>query len=537
MLNINLKITKSRYQLHWSLCMRPPHFLVKFLAKRHNRKILKMSENLEKVQSKVFNEIMDYFQDTKLSKEFKLDQVKCINDFNEVVSITTDVDYQNIINDLKENNDPDTIQRGSLKYLAKTSGSTKKSKYIPYTDKLINNFRRFSTNIIFHFSYINKRYDLLDKNILVSPANPITEKSDKGLIIGYAAGIMTMLAPKFSKKIVKPSLEIIKLPTINEKVSEMVKESYPLDIRSFSSVPAFALPIYEKLFEYAKEQGREASHIRDIWPNFVMYIFSGAAVAPHEKRLRKYIGEDTPILEVYSATESPVAYQYSKTPGELYLDVESCYFQFQEVGSDLSSPRLGVHQVEIGKKYRLLMTTYGGLLCYRIGDIVEFTSLKPPLIKILGREKEELNMAGTERLSLPMIYEFLDSVLAKHNVRREMFFICPYFKPDGRRGYHWCFESLDGLTEPSKLLEDLENDLITYNSGYKLSRDSNARLELPKLSLIPKGSIDKYILNNKQFGQGKFLTVHNEPIDSDRFFNYLSESGIDLLTYDLEKEA
>jgi hypothetical protein len=207
------------------------------------------------------------------------------------------------------------------------------------------------------------------------------------------------------------------------------------------------------------------------------------------------------------------------------------------VGSDLSSPRLGVHQVEIGKKYRLLMTTYGGLLCYRIGDIVEFTSLKPPLIKILGREKEELNMAGTERLSLPMIYEFLDSVLAKHNVRREMFFICPYFKPDGRRGYHWCFESLDGLSEPKKLLEDLENDLIAYNSGYKLSRDSNARLELPKLSLIPKGSIDEYILNNKQFGQGKFLTVHNEPIDSDRFFNYLSKSGIDLITYDLEKEA
>lgn len=517
--------------------MRPPNFLVRWLAHRHQKKIKQLSENIEEVQSKILFEILDYFDGTELAKQFDLSKVKTIDDFNKIVPITTDLDYQELLDHLRANNFANTIQRGKLKYLAKTSGSTKKSKYIPYTDKLIKNFRRFSTNIIFHFSYINDRYDILDQNILVSPANPITEKSDKGLIIGYAAGIMTMLAPKFSKKIVKPSLEIIKLPTINEKVSEMVKESYPLDIRSFSSVPAFALPIYESLFNYAKEQGQDVKHIRDIWPNFVMYIFSGAAVGPHEKRLRKFIGEDTPIMEVYSATESPVAYQYSKTPGELYLDLESCFFQFQEVGSELDSKRLGVHEVEIGKQYRLLMTTYGGLMCYRIGDIVEFTSLMPPLIKILGREKEELNMAGTERLSLPMIHEFLDSVLSKYDFKKEMFFICPYFKDDGRRGYHWCFESDEDFPRAKELLNDLDNELIKYNSGYKLSRDSNARLELPKLSFIPKGTIDKYILNNKQFGQGKFLTVHNEGDDSSRFFKYLKESGIDMRTFSLEEES
>ncbi|EQC51182.1 GH3 auxin-responsive promoter family protein [Bacteriovorax sp. DB6_IX] len=140
------------------------------------KKIKQLSENIEEVQSKILFEILDYFDGTELAKQFDLSKVKTIDDFNKIVPITTDLDYQELLDHLRANNFANTIQRGKLKYLAKTSGSTKKSKYIPYTDKLIKNFRRFSTNIIFHFSYINDRYDILDQNILVSPANPITEK-------------------------------------------------------------------------------------------------------------------------------------------------------------------------------------------------------------------------------------------------------------------------------------------------------------------------------------------------------------------------
>ena len=514
--------------------MRPPHFLIKWLSSRQQKRILKLSLRPEVVQEKVLREILGHFSETDLGRFFDLSKVDNIQDFNQLVPITTDLDYNDLIENLKSNNRENTIQPGCLKYLAKTSGSTKKSKYIPYTDKLIKNFRRFSTNIILQFCHINERYDVLDENVLVGPATPITEGSDKGLTIGYATGIMTLLAPKFSKKIVKPSVEVISLPTIQEKLTAMINESYNLDIRSFSCVPSFALPVFEELFAEAKRRGQDPKNIRDIWPNFIMYIFSGAAVGPHEKRLRKFLGEDTPILEVYSATESPIAYQYSSTPGELYLDIESCFFQFQDVGSKVSSVRLGVHEIEVGKPYRILMTTYGGLMCYRIGDIVEFTSLNPPLIKILGREKEELNMAGIERLSLPMLHEFLDDLFVKYDLKREMFLLCPYFNESGGRGYHWCFELDDTPKSALDLLCDLDNDLMTYNSGYKLSRDANARLEKPRLSIVPRGTIDKYILNNKQFGQGKFMTVHNEATDSDKFFNYLRESDIELSTFKLE---
>jgi hypothetical protein len=516
--------------------MRPPHFIIRFLSNRQQRRIKKLSKQIAFEQSRVFQDIIEYFKGTKLGAQYNLDKVHTIEDFNEVVPMTTDVDYQELLEEVIESNKKDSIEPGFLKYIGKTSGSTNKSKYIPYTAKLIKNFKRFSTNVVFQFCHINQRYDVFDENILVTPGNPVSEKNSQGITIGYASGIMTMLAPKFSRKIVKPSLDVMKLDTLDEKVKAMVKEALELDIRSFSSMPTFAIPVLEELFRQAREKGMEVETIKDIWPNFIMYIFSGSSVTPYEEKIKSYIGHDIPILEVYSATESPVAFQYGKKRGELYLDVESAFFQFQEVGSALDSKRLGVHEVEVGKVYRILMTTYGGLMCYRIGDIVEFTSLNPPLIKILGREKEELNIVGNERMPIPLVHKFVDEVLQKNDLKKDVFFICSYHNAQGKRGYHWCFEFDEKPNDIQKLLFDLDRDLRELNSNYDFSRNGNTRLIEPQLSLLPEGTISKYIVNNKQFGQGKFLSVHNTNKETDKFFEYLKDSGIQIDTYITEQE-
>jgi hypothetical protein len=501
--------------------MRPPHFAIKFMANRNKKRILYYQNNSQKVQELLLLKIIKLFKKTALGEKFKLSSIHNISDFNNIIPITVDTDYDEHSKVLKESNPPNWVQAGKLKYLARTSGSTAASKYIYYTDDLVKNFKRYSTNLFFHFSSIVNRYDLLDQNVLVSPANPNSEDNDQGIIIGYAAGIMTMLAPKFSRKIVKPSLEILSLPTLGDKVAAMAKESTPLDIRSFSSVPSFALAILEGIFTEAKAMGMNPKTIKDIWPNFSIYMYSGSSVAPYEKKLRKYLGDDIPLLEIYSATESPIAYQYGLKKNELILDLDSAYFQFQVAGSNLDSTRLGVHEVETGVQYRLLMTTYGGLMCYRIGDIIEFTDAKKCLIKVIGREKEELNIAGTERLSLEVVRDILNSGCDKFQISYDLFFLAPYYDDNEEKGYHWCLETEQADQDKLNLLATfLDQETIKRNSGYKLSRDSNSRLTIPKVTALKPGSIDQYILNNKQFGQGKFLTIHNTVEEPNRFFDY-----------------
>jgi hypothetical protein len=180
------------------------------------------------------------------------------------------------------------------------------------------------------------------------------------------------------------------LDTVEEKIEAMAKEAIELDIRSFSCVPSFAIAVLEGLFVEARARGIKAETIRDIWPNFIMYIYSGSALGSYEKKLKKYLGDDVPFFEVYSATETPIAYQYKSKPGELILDLDSAFFQFQKAGSDIKSKRIGVQDVEQNTAYRILMTTYGGLMSYRIGDIIEFVDTEKAIIKVLGREKKKL---------------------------------------------------------------------------------------------------------------------------------------------------
>ena len=515
--------------------MHPPHFILKFMANRLDKKILSNGNNIRKVQQGVLNNILHDLANTKVAKKYSLENITSIEEFNRLIPVTTDLDYRELIDSIMNNNESNFFQSKPLEFLARTSGSTSDSKYIPYTKNLIKNFKRFSTNIIFKFCKLTNSYDLLDSNILVSPGNISVTKNDQGLIIGQGTGIMTLLAPKFTQKIIRPSLEILESSTGDNKLDLMIKESFSLDIRSFSGMPTFAIAILEAVLIEAKSRGIIASNILDIWPNLKAYSYSGSSIKPYEEKLRELTGPDIPYLEVYSATETPIGFQYELNKGGLCLDLESAFFQFQESDQALDSKKLTADQVKLGKHYRILMTTYGGLLSYRIGDVVEFLSLNPPLFKVLGREKEELNMTGNEQFSLSMIKKFLQSIYKKYNFSPKLFFVCPYLE-NTKKGYHWCFEVEESEYEvlsnmSNDIKTSLDEDLKASNHGYLVSREADFLLISPMFSIVPVGTIKNYILAEKVFGQGKFLSVYNTSEETDKFFTYVDKSKINIKSF------
>ncbi|MEE2671293.1 MAG: GH3 auxin-responsive promoter family protein [Bdellovibrionota bacterium] len=501
--------------------MRPPSLAIKYLAKKHARKLEEIQNNPSLTQKKVLDNIKEIFSQTKWDSKFRISEISSPRALAEEFKNTSDTDYDDMILKIREQNTPGAIQQGPLEYMAKTSGSTAKSKYIPYPKSLIKNFQRFSFETFLHFSHSRAVYNLMQGYLLVSPSNLTTERNDCGIHIGTGTGIMTSLAPKFTRSIVRPSLKNLNHNSFEEKIDAMVKEAINLDIRSFTCAPAFAVPILEHLFNEAQKSKREVKDILDIWPNLKFYSFSGSSVIPYERTLRSFLGDKIPFLEIYSATESPIAYQYDPNrPGELYLDLESCFFLFQKEGTQNDSRRFNISELEVGSRYRLLITTYGGLINYELGDIIEVTSLKPVLIKIIGREKEEANIAGTERLSLATIREHLNWVFDKYGLSIDQYFLSSYTDDDGKIGYLWTFET--DQTISNDLISDLDTNLMKLNSGYKASRDSDVRLRPPKVITIPKDSIRRYILEHKSFGQGKFLVVHNDNKDVDLFFAWLN---------------
>lgn len=55
---------------------------------------------------------------------------------------------------------------------------------------------------------------------------------------------------------------------------------------------------------------------------------------------------------------------------------------------------LTLEQIEIGKPYVIVITNNAGLRRYVLGDVIEFTGTEPYTIKITGRTKYYIDVAG-----------------------------------------------------------------------------------------------------------------------------------------------
>ncbi|KAH7293633.1 hypothetical protein KP509_28G034400 [Ceratopteris richardii] len=143
-----------------------------------------------------------------------------------------------------------------------------------------------------------------------------------------------------------------------------------------------------------------ADVIPALWPNckYIYSIMTGS-MEPYVSRLKHYSGSLPLVSADYGSTESWIAVNANPKaePRDATFTVVSslAYFEFipvrstrasdddellapavQEVASDCfdePSP-VSLTGVEVGREYEVVLTTYGGLYRYRLGDIVRVTS-------------------------------------------------------------------------------------------------------------------------------------------------------------------
>jgi hypothetical protein len=284
----------------------------------------------------------------------------------------------------------------------------------------------------------------------------------------------------------------------------------PLDIRAMTGVPLFALQIAERLLAVAREQGRAARTIQELWPNLMVYYWSGSPITMYESRLRALFGPDVPFRELYTCTESPLGYQYRLGEPGLLLDLENTYFEFQPADAPLDAPRLGLHEVRTGVPYRTLITTWGGLFAYRLGDLVEFVSVDPPLVRVGVREKDEISL-GYEHIQLDVVRQALDAACAATGASARNFFLGPAATPAGeRQAYHWYVEFDAAPADAEAFRQALDQGLVERHPFYAGMRENDVVLLPPRLTTLPPGTIDRHVLDTRQFGQGKFLHLYSK---------------------------
>jgi hypothetical protein len=485
-----------------------PYRTLKWASRWSASRALAAHDSPRRTQASVLERILALYRDTELGRSLQLRDVRSIEEFRTRVRVSEKKDYARWVERLQRDNRPGLVTKDQLRYLALTSGTSEDVRLFPFPNALIGTFRKFQWEIMLHVMDRLQSFSMLDTNILVTAPAATYETLPSGLVAGKATAIMTQLTPKAARGLVRPSREVLEIKDVNEKLRQTVEDALGRDIRLLMGVPLCVLPLFERLLEAANARGKRAATLAELWPNLEAYVYSGAPIGSLEARLRELVGPGIPFVEVYSASESPLAYQFRLDEPGLLLDLRHCFFELQPGGSPLDAPRLTVDEARPHVPYRILLTTFGGRFAYRLGDLVEFVSTKPLLVRVLGREQEELNL-GYERIPLHVLKAALARVSGDHGARVHNFFVCPTATANVKPAHEWHVEFGLAPSSPEAFGDALDQALKELHDRYAFARRDDHLLRAPALVPMKPGTIERFVLTTREYGLGKFLPIYN----------------------------
>ena len=349
----------------------------------------KWALNPGKFQSNLFRKLIKSGSKTQFGRDHQFNEIRNHTDFTQRVPIR---DYEGLkpyINEILKGK-KDVLWPGQPAYLAKTSGTTSGVKYIPITKDSIPNHINSARNAL--LSYVNETGNsiFLDKKLIFLSGSP-TLTYTSGIPTGRLSGIINHLIPTYLKSNQLPSYPTNCLEDWEQKVDQIVLETENKDLSLISGIPPWVQMYFDKLVS------RKGKSIKDVFPNFSLFVYGGVSFDPYQKKLYETIGKTIDSIETYPASEGFIAYQDSQaSKGLLLLSNSGIFFEFIAAPDffNESRKRLTLEEVQIGVNYAMILNSNAGLWGYAIGDTVKFLSTYPHRIIVTGRIKHFISAFG-----------------------------------------------------------------------------------------------------------------------------------------------
>jgi hypothetical protein len=210
-------------------------------------------------------------------------------------------------------------------------------------------------------------------------------------------------------------------------------------------------------------------------------------------------------LEIYNASEGYFALQDQPDSEDMLLLLDhGIYYEFIPADQfDAAQPRtLTLEEVELDKKYALVISTNAGLWRYKIGDTVRFTSLAPYRIRITGRTKHFLNAFGEEVVIENAEAAVAAACQATQTTVRDFTAAPIYFEATdhSRGGHQWIVEFTQPPQDADEFAAVLDQTLRHLNSDYDAKRHRDLALAPPVLTIAPAGTFERWLAHKGKLG-------------------------------------
>ena len=450
-------------------------------------------------QSKILFDILKANTKTEIGRKHKFALIRDVKEYKRMVPISTFEDYESYIETIALGRQ-NVLTRDPVLVLEPSSGSTASSKYVPYTRSLRRECRRALAPWIYNLISFYPQITSGTAYWSITPITRSTKISSGGIAIGFqddseyfgrfarywirqiftipqevsrlkditAFRYVTLLFllkdknvrlisiwnPSFLVLLLEPLwgwremlIQDIEAGTISSTIT-IAPDLKKLLVSQLSSDPNRAQEL-KMIFEEDKiHEGRKKGVeylYKRIWPNLSLiscWVDGNAALYLPE--LKSYF----PDIEIQPkgliATEAIISIPlFGQKAG--VLAVNSHFFEFIELSStdqNIQEPAETklAHEIEVGKRYSVIVTTGGGLYRYHMQDCVEVVDYlrQCPVITFIGKSDKTVDLCG-EKLNEQFISPLLQKVFAKYKVSPVFFMIAPYQDKESKCSHYSLF--------------------------------------------------------------------------------------------------
>ncbi|MBN8653338.1 MAG: GH3 auxin-responsive promoter family protein [Cytophagales bacterium] len=457
-------------------------------------------------QTQTLEQLVFAARPTAFGTDHGFDAIKTYDDFKKQVPVRDYEDLKPYIERVLKG-EPDILWTDKPAYFAKTSGTTSGTKYIPISKESASTHFISARNATLSYVHETGNSAFLDGNLIFLSGSPELDEV-AGIKTGRLSGISNHLVPGFLRTNQKPSYTTNCIEDWEEKLEKIIDETLHANMTLISGIPPWAQMYFDRIVT------RTGKKIKDVFPNFSVFVYGGVNFEPYRAKLFDTIGKQIDSIETYPASEGFIAYQDSqRAEGMLMLLNNGIFYEFipAEEYFNEKPTRLSIEEVELGKNYALIINSNAGLWGYSIGDMVKFVSKDPYRLVVSGRIKHFISAFGEHVIGEEVEKAMKFTTQKFPEVELVEFTVAPNVAPvEGMPHHEWFIE----FANPPKDLEafalELDNQLRGLNVYYDDLIAGNILRTLKITSLKRNAFIEYMKSQGKLGGQNKVPRLSND---------------------------
>ncbi|HET9747422.1 MAG TPA: GH3 auxin-responsive promoter family protein [Chitinophagaceae bacterium] len=467
-------------------------------------------------QENILHHLLRIGKNTEYGKSIGLDKATSYEEFRQIVPVQ---DYEQMrpwIDKIKQGKH-NILWKGKPIYLAKTSGTTSGTKYIPITKDSIPNHINSARNALLCYMAETGNTRFADGKLIFLSGTPELERVG-GIPTGRLSGIVNHHVPKYLRSNQMPSYETNCIEDWETKLSKIVDETIKQDMTLISGIPPWMQMYFDELIK------RSGKKVGALFPNFSVMVQGGVNFEPYKAKLFESIGRKVDCIELFPASEGFFAFQDSQNAEGLLLNANSgIFFEFvpaSEIFNDKPT-RLSLKDVRVGENYAMIINSNAGLWGYNLGDTVKFVSTNPYRLVVTGRTKHFISAFGEHVIGEEVEYSILKAAEEEH-VHITEFTVAPFVsKGDGRSYHEWFVEFEHKPGDIRAFANKVEENLRKKNVYYDDLISGNILSPLKITAVRKNGFIDYMKSIGKLGGQNKVPRLSNDRKIADELIKWI----------------